>query len=62
MHAGLDLLTFELIIGSAIAVERIFSGGRDLISIRQASLCPDTICVLMIVKQSIWAQRNQVKA
>jgi hypothetical protein len=37
-------------LGSAVAVERIFSGGRDIISLRCASLKPETICTLMLVK------------
>ena len=39
--------------GSAVAVERIFSGGRDTISLRRASLIPDTIRVLMLVKNRL---------
>jgi len=39
--------------GSAVAVEHIFSGGRDTISLRRASLVPDTIRVLMLVKQRL---------
>jgi hypothetical protein len=41
------------ILGSAVAVERVFSGGRDTISLRRASLIPDTIRVLMLVKQRL---------
>ena len=36
--------------GSAVAVERIFSGGRDTIGLRRASLKADTIRTLMFVK------------
>ncbi|KAK0199204.1 hypothetical protein DFS33DRAFT_1268384, partial [Desarmillaria ectypa] len=39
--------------GSAVAVERIFSGRRDNISICCASLKPDTIRVLMLVKHRL---------
>ena len=39
--------------GSAVAVERIFSGGRDTISLRRASLQPETIRTLMLVKQQL---------
>lgn len=53
-----SLLSF---IGSAVAVERIFSGGRDTISIRRASLKPDTIRTLMIVKQRLKLAREAVK-
>ena len=36
-------LIYHLSLGSAVAVERIFSGGRDTISLRRASLKPETI-------------------
>ena len=39
--------------GSAVAVECIFSGGRDTISLRRASLIPDTTIVLMLVKHRL---------
>jgi hypothetical protein len=39
--------------GSAVAVEWIFSGGRDTISLRHASLQPETIRTLMLVKQRL---------
>ncbi|KZW00769.1 hypothetical protein EXIGLDRAFT_576667, partial [Exidia glandulosa HHB12029] len=45
---ALDILSIP---GIAVAVERIFSGGRDTVSLRRASLSPDTIRVLMIAKQ-----------
>ena len=44
-----------------MAVERIFSGGRDTISLRRASLKPDTIRTLMIVKQRLRLARMAVK-
>ncbi|KAF4620479.1 hypothetical protein D9613_001146 [Agrocybe pediades] len=52
---ALSRLAFDILAipGSAVAVERIFSGGRDTISLRRASLRPDTIRVLMILKQAI---------
>ena len=37
-------------LGSAVAVERIFSSGRDTISTRRASLQPETIRTLMVLK------------
>ncbi|KAH9055277.1 hypothetical protein EDB87DRAFT_1813944 [Lactarius vividus] len=41
-------------LGSAVvAVERVFSGGRDTISLTRASLIPETIQVLMLVKQRL---------
>jgi hypothetical protein len=51
LYTGHYLIT--LLSGSAVAVERIFSGGRDTISLRRASLKPNTICMLMILKQRI---------
>jgi hypothetical protein len=42
-----------VVLGSAVAVERIVSGGRDTISLRQASLQPETIKVLMLVKKKL---------
>ena len=44
--------------GSAVAVERIFSGGRDTISLRRASLQPETVRTLMLVKHCLWLKRN----
>lgn len=43
--------------GSAVAVERIFSGGRDTISLRRASLQPNTIRTLMLVKKRLHLAR-----
>jgi len=37
-------------LGSAVAIEHIFSGGRDTISIHHASLQPETIYMLMVLK------------
>ena len=45
-------------IGSAVAVERIFSGGRDTISLRRASLQPDTVRMLMLVKHRLRLKQN----
>ena len=45
-------------LGSAVAVERIFSGGRDTISLRRASLQPGTIRTLMILKQCLRLARD----
>lgn len=44
--------------GSAVSVERVFSGGRDTISLRRASLQPQTIRTLMLVKQKLRAARG----
>ncbi|KIM78646.1 hypothetical protein PILCRDRAFT_55234, partial [Piloderma croceum F 1598] len=48
-------------IGSAVAVERIFSGGRDTISLRRASLQPETIRTLMLVKQRLRLARSAIQ-
>jgi hypothetical protein len=37
--------------GSAVAVEQVFSGGRDTIALRRSRLQPETIRTLMILKQ-----------
>lgn len=49
------------LLGSAVAVERIFSGGRDTISLRRASLKPETIRVLMLVKRKLILAREMIK-
>ena len=36
-----------------MAVEQIFSGGRDTISLHHASLKPETIQILMLVKRKL---------
>jgi len=51
------------LIGSAVAVERIFSSGRDTISIRRASLQPETIHTLMVLKHHLrWVREGNVIA
>ncbi|KAF4617983.1 hypothetical protein D9613_012957 [Agrocybe pediades] len=52
---ALSRLAFDILAipGSAVAVEHVFSGGRNTISLRRASLRPETIRILMILKQSI---------
>lgn len=47
--------------GSAVAVERIFSGARDTISLRRASLKPETIRTLMLVKQRLRLARGAIR-
>ncbi|KAG9221990.1 hypothetical protein CCMSSC00406_0009198 [Pleurotus cornucopiae] len=44
--------------GSAVAVERIFSGARDTISLRRASLKPQTIEILMLLKHRLRLART----
>ena len=41
------------LLGSAVAVEWIFSGGRNTILLHHASLVPEMIWVLMLVKQHL---------
>ena len=45
-------------IGSAVAVERVFCGGRDTVSLRRASLKPETIRRLMLVKHRLLLERR----
>jgi hypothetical protein len=44
-----------------LLMERIFSGGRDTISLRRASLQPETIRTLMLVKQRLRLSCDVVK-
>ncbi|KAJ6534812.1 hypothetical protein B0H19DRAFT_1184263 [Mycena capillaripes] len=44
--------------GSAVAVERVFSGGRDTISLRCSSLKPDTIRTWMLLKHHLRLKRK----
>src|SRR5882724_5325335 len=46
--------------GSAVAVEQIFSGGLDTISLHHASLNPETIQTLMLVKQWLHLARTAI--
>ena len=39
-------------------VERVFSGGRDTISLRRASLKVETIRTLMLVKKKLHLERE----
>ena len=55
------LLKIITVLGSAVAVERIFSGERDTISLRRASLKPDTIRTLMLVKQHLRLARQAIQ-
>lgn len=51
-----------IVSGSSVAVERIFSGGRAVVSLRRASLKPDTIRALMLGKQAIYLQKQRTTA
>lgn len=46
-------------LGSAVAVERVFSGGRDTISLRRASLQANTIRALMVAKHRLRLARER---
>ena len=46
--------------GSAVAVERVFSGGRDTIALRRASLQPSTIRTLMVLKVQLRVAHKEV--
>ena len=48
-------------LGSAVAVELIFSGGHDTISLHHASLRLDTIHTLMLIKQRLRLARTDVQ-
>ncbi|KAJ6534845.1 hypothetical protein B0H19DRAFT_1271532 [Mycena capillaripes] len=47
--------------GSAVAVERVFSGGRDTISLRRACLKPETIRTLMLIKYHLRLKRRSLE-
>ncbi|KAG1797654.1 uncharacterized protein BJ212DRAFT_1289450, partial [Suillus subaureus] len=46
--------------GSAVAVEHIFSAGHDTISLQHASLQPNTIRTLMLLKQHLRLTHNAI--
>jgi hypothetical protein len=46
--------------GSAVAIKRVFSSGRDLIGLHSTSLQPETSCTLMIVKACLRMARSAV--
>ena len=45
--------SFHMFLGSAVAVERIFSSGRDTISVHYASVQLETIHTLMVLKHHL---------
>lgn len=47
--------------GSAVAVERVFSGGRDTISLRHSRLKPETIRTLMLLKHHLRLRRKSLE-
>jgi hypothetical protein len=54
----MNFILFTSFSGSAVAVERIFSSGRDTISVRRASLQPETIRTLMVLKHRLRCTRE----
>ena len=60
-HQSYTGLIFNVSPASAVAVERIFSGGHDTISLQCASLHAKTICIFMLIKKRLhlaYAQAN----
>jgi hypothetical protein len=53
----LESMLIFFLSGSAVSVKRIFSGGCDTISLRRASLKPETIQALMVVKDALLLER-----
>jgi hypothetical protein len=61
--AGMFILIFlrqiiRNLIGSAVSVERVFSGARDTLSLRRVSLHPETIRSLMLLKHKLHLRRH----
>ena len=52
--------TFLTSPGSAVAVEQIFSGEGDTISLHHASLKPETISTLMLIKQHLHLSHTRI--
>lgn len=52
-HIHLTIIT-----GTSVAVERVFSAGRDVISVRRASLSAETIRVLMTYRADIMLEKK----
>ena len=47
--------------GSAVAVEHIFSGGQDTVSMRRMRLKPETVGTLILVKAKLRLARTALK-
>ncbi|KAJ7027451.1 hypothetical protein C8F04DRAFT_909330, partial [Mycena alexandri] len=60
-HTQRLCMLIYVVAGSAVAVERVFSGGRDTIGIRRASLKAETIEMLMFVKARLRLAREQAQ-
>ena len=61
-HQSYTGLIFNISPGSAVTVERIFSSGRDTISLQCASLHAKTICILMLIKKRLHLACAQANA
>ena len=46
--------------GSSVAVERVLSAGRDVISLRRASLSAATIRVLMTYRAGLFLEKRRI--
>ena len=57
---NLSKFTHGFLVGSAVAVEHIFSGGHDTVSLHRTSLGPETIRTLMLVKQHLRLARTAI--
>ncbi|KAG8775376.1 hypothetical protein FRC12_001526 [Ceratobasidium sp. 428] len=49
---------FLCIPGTSVAVERVFSAGRDLIGVQRALLSAETICTLMTYRAGIMLEKG----
>lgn len=45
--------------GSSVSVERVFSGGRDALSIRRYSLSAETLRTVMLFRNQLLRERNR---
>ncbi|KAJ6545471.1 hypothetical protein B0H19DRAFT_1075778 [Mycena capillaripes] len=54
-------INWPVISCSVVAVERVFSGGKDTISLRRASLKPETIRTLMLLKHHLRLKRKSLE-
>ena len=61
-HQSYTGLIFNVSLGSAVAVKRIFLGGHDTISLRHPSLHAETIHIFMLIKKQLHLARAQANA
>lgn len=50
-----------MVLGSAVSVERVFSGARDTLSLRRTSMKPDTLRSLMLFKHKLLLRRRTLQ-